>query len=360
MSEYGRRDFLKQAGLSALGTAVAWKAMAAGATAADAPIRLALKGVSYTGTWYNGPALPIPQIIDRAKRFGYAAVEIDAKRPQAFPPDLDEGSREEIRKKLAETGVELAAVAAYNNFIEPIQEYFQMNLLVVREQLQLAHELGAKILRVFASWPMVATGKDGFGSQDLTRKWYADRTAHLSRQQRLDLAIGALKELAPRAEECGVTMALQNHPPGIQAYGDVLEILDRVGSPQVKACIDLQNLQKGENVRQAVLDTGSRQVHAHFGGEFRRGQDGRLECFLMNADFPGYVQALLEIGYRGFLSFEFCHRCVQRDAAGNKLSNELAGIDRVDEQIQLARDFMHQVVAEAKAQELRNPTLRPC
>ena len=86
----------------------------------------------------------------------------------------------------------------------------------------------------------------------------------------------------------------------------------------------------------------------HYGGEFRRAADGRLECYVMKKDFPTYVKALLEINYQGFLSFEFCHRCVQRDAQGNKLSNDLAGIERVDEQVQLARDFMNQTIADAK------------
>ncbi len=120
-------------------------------------MRLALKGVTYTGIWYNGPALSIPQIIDRAKRFGFEGVEIDAKRPQAFPLDLAEDAREEIRQKLKETGVKLAAVSSYNNFMEPIHEYFQANILMVREQLKLASDLDAKILRVFGSWPMIAT-----------------------------------------------------------------------------------------------------------------------------------------------------------------------------------------------------------
>ena len=36
----------------------------------------------------------IPAIIDRAKKFGYDGVEIDAKRPQAFPLDVSRKDRE--------------------------------------------------------------------------------------------------------------------------------------------------------------------------------------------------------------------------------------------------------------------------
>jgi len=162
--------------------------------------------------------------------------------------------------------------------------------------------------------------------------------------------VRALKELAPYAQDAGVILALQNHPPGVDGYKDVLAIVDGAGSPAVKACIDLQNLEPTDNVRQAVLDTGARQVHVHLGGEFRRNANGRLDCYVMDADFATYVKALLEINYQGYLCFEFCHRCLQRDDQGNKLSDNLAGIERIDQQVQLARDFLEQVMKEAKGQ----------
>jgi sugar phosphate isomerase/epimerase len=246
--------------------------------------------------------------------------------------------------------VQLAAVSSYNNFIEPLREYQEMNLALVRQQIDLARDLGAKVLRVFAAWAMIADAKDGFGSMELTKKWLSERLAHLSRQQRVDLAVRALKELAPYAADAGVTLAVQNHPPGVDGYKDVLAIIDGANSPAVKACIDLQNLQPTDDVRQAVLETGARQVHVHVNGEFRRNANDRLECYYANADFTTYVKALLEIGYKGYISFEFCHRCLQRDAQGNKLSEKLAGIDRIDEQVQLARDFLDQTMAEAKRQ----------
>jgi sugar phosphate isomerase/epimerase len=354
MNEQSRRDFLKLAGVGSLGAALAWPqaSMAAASSAASTnrPLRLALKGVTYTGVWYNGAALSIPAIIDRAKKFGYDGIEIDAKRPQAFPLDVSRKDREAIRRKLDESGMKLAAVAAYNNFIEPLREYQEMNLALVRQQIDLARDLGAKVLRVFAAWAMIADAKDGFGSMDLTKKWLSERLAHLSLEQRRGLAIRALKELAPFAADAGVTLAVQNHPPGVDGYKDVLAIVDGVGSPAVKACVDLQNLQPADDVRQAVLDTGARQVHVHVNGEFRRNAAGRLECYYANADFTTYLKALLEIGYQGFVSFEFCHRCLRRDAQGNKLSDELAGIERIDEQVQLARDFLEQTMADAKRQ----------
>jgi sugar phosphate isomerase/epimerase len=354
MHAHSRRNFLKLAGAGSLGAALTWPLMSASAANVTAraprPLRLAIKGVTYTGIWYNGPALSIPAIIDRAKKFGYEGIEIDAKRPQAFPLDVSRKDREAIRRKLDETGVQLAAVSAYNNFIEPLREYQEMNLALVRQQIDLTRDLGAKVLRVFAAWAMIADAKDGFGSMELTKKWLSERLAHLSRDQRRELAVRALKELAPYAADAGVTLAVQNHPPGVDGYKDVIAIIDGVDSPAVKACIDLQNLQPTDDVREAVLAAGSRQVHVHVNGEFRRNANGRLECYYANADFTTYVKALLEINYPGFVSFEFCHRCLQRDAQGNKLSDQLAGIERIDEQVQLARDFLEQTMAEAKGQ----------
>src|SRR5262245_17199546 len=99
MTPSSRREFLKTAGAGALGAALAWPSSAHAAPAAanpKRPIRLALKGVTYTGIWYDGPALSIPAIIDQAKKYGYDGVEIDAKRPQAFPLDVSQKDRELI------------------------------------------------------------------------------------------------------------------------------------------------------------------------------------------------------------------------------------------------------------------------
>ena len=142
-------------------------------------MKVGLYSVSYSGAWYPGPALSVEECIAKAKELGFHGVELGAKRPHANPMDLDEGARAQVREALAKHGVELAAVASYNDFTSPVVEHREMQLLMVREQIELARGLGAPVLRVFAAWPGV-TLRDGLTTYDMTRRYvetqYPDTT----------------------------------------------------------------------------------------------------------------------------------------------------------------------------------------
>ena len=43
-------------------------------------IKPALYSVTYLGLWYRGEALSLEELLERARRFGYAGIEIEAKR----------------------------------------------------------------------------------------------------------------------------------------------------------------------------------------------------------------------------------------------------------------------------------------
>jgi len=75
--------------------------------------KLGLCGISYLGLWYDGPALGIKELIDRAKRFGYVGVELDGKEPQALPYLLNQRQRNEIVEYAAKEGIELACNGGY-------------------------------------------------------------------------------------------------------------------------------------------------------------------------------------------------------------------------------------------------------
>ena len=125
----------------------------------------------------------------------------------------------------------------------------------------------------------------------------------------------------------------------------MLDMIREVESPALKACLDAPLLVRRDDadyVRQAVLDTGGLQVHCHFGGEFHRDADGKAVCEL-DCDYLSFVKALKEIGYTGYLTYEFCHPCLDD-------RHEPAGIERVHEQVALALEFMLDILKQAGAE----------
>jgi sugar phosphate isomerase/epimerase len=305
-------------------------------------MKVGLYTVTFSGAWYDGPPMPLLDVLKLAKDMGYDGAEIGAKRPHGNPMDLDEKARSRIRDQVASLGLEIPAVAGYNNFASPILEQQENELLVAREQVKLARDLGAPILRVFAAWRGI-TLRDGHATYEIARRQSA-RGPDVTSLEQWNWCKQCLRELADFAGEQGVTLALQNHEPLIRDYQDVLDMIREVGSPALKASQDCPLLasQDQAHVREAVRATGDLQVHSHFGGEFdevdgeavqRPIRFSRRSLF----NYPDFVKALAEIKYRGYLCYEFCHPCLSE-------SHELEGIAEVKRQAALAQRYMRKLV----------------
>ena len=128
--------------------------------------------------------------------------------------------------------------------------------------------------------------------------------------------IEGLKELAPHAERHGVTICLEHlnsrfegddfrGHPGYQ--GDDIdycaEIIRRVGSPNVKLLFDIYHVQMmNGDIIARIKEYGTDLIgHIHTAGvPNRRELDDKQELF-----YPPIMEALLEIGYEGYVGHEF-------------------------------------------------------
>ncbi len=128
--------------------------------------------------------------------------------------------------------------------------------------------------------------------------------------------VEGLKELAPYAERHGVTICLEHlnsrfegddfrGHPGYQ--GDDIDycadIIRRVGSPNVKLLFDIYHVQiMNGDVIARIKEYGTDLIgHIHTAGvPNRRELDDKQELF-----YPPIMEALLEIGYEGYVGHEF-------------------------------------------------------
>jgi sugar phosphate isomerase/epimerase len=113
--------------------------------------------------------------------------------------------------------------------------------------------------------------------------------------QGVDTVVERLKRVAPKAEEAGVYLAIESWLSGPQH----LEIIERVGSPNVKVYYDLGNSHlRGYDIYQEIRDLGTEHIcefHAK-DYEFIFGQ-GKV-------DFVEARKAMDDIGYSGWIQIE--------------------------------------------------------
>jgi|WetSurSiteA1Bulk_404760.scaffolds.fasta_scaffold01021_6 sugar phosphate isomerase/epimerase len=309
-------------------------------------IKLGLYSISYGGIWYVGKALSFEDLVKTAQEYGYDGVELDNKRPMGSPLDLDQRKRDEIRNTLAKYGMELPCVAANNDFSSPLAEQRECQLLMVRETIKLAKDLGAKVVRLFAAWSGIPI-HEGVGTYDLVHDHYGyysfmTQYPYATHLDRWNFVKDCLREAARMGEENGVVVALQNHGPLIRHWKDTYDMVKEVNSPWLKVCLDLpifENLDK-EYVANAVRTVSNLQVHSHFGGEFFRDTTGKVQQRVLEyhfgeplPDYEHYIGLMNEIGYKGYFTYELCHPVLNAD-------HTRAGIEFVHEQVKLAREYM--------------------
>ncbi len=317
-------------------------------------MRVGLYSITYLGVWYRGAALTIAQVIERAREYGYAGIEIDGKRPHGNPIDLTPSRCLEIRRRADAAGIDIYAVAANNDFSSPIPEHRESQLAYVRDLIRMTADLGAPALRIFAAWPGVTLSPDG-GRYDLARRAWAAAHEDFTREQAWDRCRSALVESAGWAAEHGIVLALQNHPPIVDTPGDMLRMIREVGSPSLEACLDapLAKKQGVIDMHQALRDVGSLQVLSHFGGEYAADQNGSTRGYVRQPDgslieedfYADFVRGLQDIHYDGYLGYELCHPLPRVDGA-------TVGIDFVDRQARLAADYMKALISKSTLQTI--------
>jgi sugar phosphate isomerase/epimerase len=341
-SKLTRRGFAQTAALAG-----AAQAFLAGPTKAAEPakppagVKLGLYSITYLGVWYNGDALTLEEVIDRAKKFGYDGVEIDGKRPHGNPIDMTKYQCRTLARHAEAQGIEIYAVAGNNDFSSPIPEYREAQLLYMRELIRMTADLNVKLLRVFLAWPGVTRNPEGGSRYDVAGRIWADAHREFPEERTWEWCRECLKEAAGWANDHGITLALQNHRPVIRGYKDVQRMIQEVGMPNVKACFDarLEHEMSPEDIVRVTREFGAQQVLTHYGNEYTE-ESGKI-VLKEDENLPAQIQGLVDIGYQGYLGFELCHPLP-------RVNNKLVGIDFVDENSRLAAKYARQLIAQTK------------
>lgn len=268
-------------------------------------MRTALHSVSYAGVWAGQARLSLDDFLDRARRLGFEAVMLMAKRPHLSVLDLDVEERRRLRGRLAALGLRVACVAGYTDFCagfeRPDIPNREMQLLYVRELCRMAQDLDCDLVRVFT----------GFVPQGL------------SFDQQWMVCVRALQECARFAANLGVTIGVQNHHDVACHWQSMLDLLNDVGEPNCKAIFDAwAPALQGTDLIAAARAMAPYTVHTTVADYVVRPRF-RYRPALVNyareedvvravpvgegiIDYRGFLRTLAEAGYKGYVAYEMC------------------------------------------------------
>jgi sugar phosphate isomerase/epimerase len=302
--------------------------------------------VTYSGQFYDGPALPVVEQIRKARSLGFDGISIETKRPIASPLDLTAQDRRAIRAAAVAEGVEICAIESMSNFASRLMEERENNLAMMRLVIDLAADLEVDIVKVFAAWPGIVNDEDDTAFYAPYEKGNYYKSLYPSDLRQWHRAVAGLRESADYAAHRGIRLALQNHAPVLRpGYEDTLAMMREVNRPNVGLCLDaplFHERQSDEYIREAVRACRGHVLLTHFGAwNFDQAADGSVVQRPAPSvggpiNYREFLNELGQAGYDGYLVSEYCLPIVR--------DHRIAGIDAVDAAIVQSLDYMKSVM----------------
>jgi L-ribulose-5-phosphate 3-epimerase len=238
----------------------------------------------------DGLQLPIERCIEEAAAMGFDALE-----PLHMQMNReDHGYLQSLKQTALREGIGLCGFSIHQGFVYPDPATRQKNIEHTTHCLELAYEMGIPTMRV-------NTGRWG------TTKSFDDLMKNrgvepplpgVSEDEAFKWVIDSLTECLKKAEQCGVTMALENHwGLGLTPQG-VLRIVNGVNSPWLQVLMDTGNFLEDPYDRLDMLAPKTCYVQAktYYGGGL---------WYTLDLDYDRIAAILRRHNYRGYISLEF-------------------------------------------------------
>jgi sugar phosphate isomerase/epimerase len=289
MAAISRRSFLHSLPVALGGAVVGGQTDAAEPAVVLRGNRIAVSTYSF---WRFLPdcKVPIADCIRQAAAMGFDAVEILHRQMERE----DHAYLQELKRIALLEGVDLCGLSIHQGFLSPDEQERKKNIAHTLKGIELAYQLGIPHMRVNTGrW---GTSKD-FDALMKHRGIEPALPGH-TEEEAFGWVIEAFKACLPKAQDCGVTLALENHwGLGLTPQG-VLRIIAAVNSPWLRVNMDTGNFLEDPYDRLEQIAPQTVYVHAktYFGGGL---------WYTLDLDYARIAAILQRHHYHGYISLEY-------------------------------------------------------
>jgi len=312
-------------------------------------MKFALLSVTYAGLFYDGKPMTLEQQVHKAKSLGFEALAIETKRPIASPIDVSKKERERVKSVAANEGIELCALESMSNFCGRHMEDRENNLAMMKLTLEMAKDMGIKMVKIFAAWPGIINDEEAIASYAPYDRGNYFKPVNASDLRIWNRALEGIREVADWANDMGITLLLQNHAPVLTpGYEDTLSMLNELDRKNIELCLDVPlffDRQKSEYVKEAVEKCKDHIRYTHYGAwNFRKNADGEIEqepapTHGGKINYETFIEQLQSIGYKGYLVSEYCLPLIK--------DHKIAGVEAVDRATKMAMTYMKGLIEKS-------------
>ena len=284
----GRRSFLAAAATAA----AAASSLAAQEQKPEARPRANPIAVSTYSFWRfrDDSRLAVEQCIEQAAAMGFDGVEILHRQMGRE----DNGYIQKLKQTALREGLPLCGFSIHQGFVSPDVAVRQKNIDHTIHCIELAYAMGIPTMRL-------NTGRWGTTrsfDQLMKDRGIEPRLEGYTEDQGFEWVISSIEKCLPKAEQCGVTMGLENHwGLGLTPQG-VMRIVDAIKSPWLQVTMDTGNFLEDpyEKLEMLAPKTCHVQAKTYYGGGI---------WYTLDLDYPRIAAMLRKHDYRGWISLEF-------------------------------------------------------
>lgn len=251
-------------------------------------IRLGISTYSY---WhFREPKVSVETVIDKAAELEAAGVDILHRQMDGE----DNGYLQTLKRRAFRAGVDLICLSIHQNFVSPDPEVRRKNIDHTLRCIEVAYRLGIPAIRLNSGRWGTITSFDEL----MDRRGEEPPLPGYTEDDAFSWCADCIAACLPKAEECGVLLALENHWGLTRLPEGVLRLLDATPSPWLGALMDTGNFREDLYARLETMAPRTVFVQA-------KAYDGGGEWYTLDIDETRVAGILRAAGYTGYVSLEF-------------------------------------------------------
>jgi sugar phosphate isomerase/epimerase len=295
-----RRAFLGRAAMAAGATGATGLIGGAPAEAAtgQAPLPKIKIGIASYSYWhFKTERVRIETVIDKAAALGVEGVDILHRQmdiPEKEPLTAEHrGYLARLKQHAFRKGIDLVALSVHQDFVDPDPAFRKAQVDHTLKCIEIAYALGVPCIRLISGrWNTIASFDDL-----MKAKGVEPVTPGVSEDQGFEWCADCIRQCLPKAAECGVTLALENHWGLTRTPEGLLKLLDMVPSPWLGALMDTGNFL--EEPYPKLEKIAGRTVYVQ-----AKTYPGGGEWYTLDLNYRRIAKILKAAGYTGYVSLE--------------------------------------------------------
>jgi L-ribulose-5-phosphate 3-epimerase len=287
-----RRSFIKTAAVAAAAFS------APPLLAATARPRVKLGVASYSYWHFRDPKVTIEQVIEKAGALGVHGVDILHRQmdiPERAPLTAEHRAHlRQLKRHALRHGVALICLSIHQDFVDPDPEFLRREIAHTEKCIEIAYELGIPCVRINSGrWNTIRSFDDLMKARGVE-----PILAGVTEDDGFKWCIDSLQKCLPKAEQCGVVLAVENHWGLSRTPEGLLRIVNAFNSPFIGAMMDTGNFLEDpyDKLKLIAPKTVYVQAKTYFGGG---------EWYTLDLDYKRIAGILADVNYSGYVAVEF-------------------------------------------------------